>query len=154
MHQSTIHSQLSVAMSGDQNHVLDADGIIDWLRMTPGDKLVATRTNIDTGVLAGLRMRLDQDLTARQISIALDAYRMAPDAGASTAKLLRLTLGRRGSAETMSVRKCLWRGRVVDLDPAKLEDLLGEMARISQSLRRSYLPPIKSVDELLTETAG
>lgn len=152
MQQSTLHNQMSTNMNSTAERVLDAEGVIDWLHINPGEKLVATRTNVDTGVLAGLRMRLEQDLAGKQIVISLDGYRMAPDTGASTSKLLRLTLARRGSSDVMGIRKCVWRGQVMTLASDDLDNLLAELARVAQSLRRSYLPPIKSLDKFFNAT--
>ena len=129
---------------------LEADTLFDWLGLTPGQKVVATRINADTGVLLGLRISMKQKVDGRQIAIALDSYAVAPQTGAKTDPLLRLTFAVAPGADLIKLRQVQWRGQRVSVAANQLEPLLEDVARISLSLRRQYLPAVSSLDTLLS----
>jgi len=111
---------------------------------------VATRINADTGVLNGLRMRLQQTVDGRKIAISLDNYAVTPQTGAQTDPVLRLSFGQSRDGAVLKLRQVQWRNQRVTLKADKLEVLLADVARISQSLRSQYLPAIASLDALLS----
>jgi len=129
---------------------LDTETLIEWLDLEPGQKLVATHLNVETGVLDGLRLRMTQDVGGRQIVIILDQYRVSDGAGAKIQPLLRLFLARGAGDEDLRPRSCRWRGRPVQLSPEQLETLTGDLPRISRSLRVQHLPPLAPLEAVFT----
>ncbi|MEO0392093.1 MAG: hypothetical protein AAF213_02470 [Pseudomonadota bacterium] len=133
---------------------LDAETLSDWLGLQPGQKTVATSINADTGVLQGLRMALKQKVDGRQIAVALDSYAVAPQTGAQTEPVLRLTFDKSRTGDALKLRQVSHRGQRLTLATGQMETLLEEVARISQSLRRQYLPAIASLDAMLSPSVA
>ncbi|MBV6631432.1 MAG: hypothetical protein KI792_00215 [Alphaproteobacteria bacterium] len=130
---------------------LDAETLIEWLDLQPGQKLVATHLDVDTGVLDGLRLRMTQDVGARQVVIILDQYRVSPGGGAKIQPLLRLFLARGAGRDDLRPRSCRWRGRPVQLNSQQLEVLTGDLARIARSLRVQHLPPLDPLEAVFAD---
>ena len=147
---ATALNQTKKPITAPKADQLDAESLFDWLGLRPGQKLVATRINADTGVLNGLRIRLQQTVDGRQIAISLDSYAVTPQTGAQTDPVLRLSFGQSRDGAVLKLRQVQWRHQRIALDADKLDSVLADVARISQSLRRQYLPAITSLEALVS----
>lgn len=122
---------------------LDAETLFEWLDLQPGQKRVATRIDDATAILSGLRIRLQKTVDGRKIGISLDEYTVKPETGAKTDPVLRLSFEQSRTGNGLKLRQVQWRQQRVTVTEGDQEALLADVARISHSLRRQYLPSLQ-----------
>jgi hypothetical protein len=133
---------------------LDMQTFTDWLALRPGQKLTVTRTDVASGAMGGLRLRLDEEHGGRRVVVAIDRFRVSPKAGHEVRTQLRLDLVKHRDGDNLQARQCRWDGRRVDLPEAALTNLTAELARMVRMMKTRQMPSLGHLDDLFKSLAG